>query len=239
VPPSRDDEPSHGLSDAEEERAWQAIIAGFDGPAVDPHPPVRPDPADRPDFGDGGRLPGPHYRPGDPEPADTGDWFGEPPPPVRPGPERDDLIVDPWSDVETGRRGRRRTRGGPADADALPSGKDLDKAAESRARHEQEAAREDSEDLWIDGPPTLDSSNEEHFEPPPPPPLPRPSRNTVLAVLLVVIGVLLIAVPQLIGMDDRSGLTLGVLAVLAGAVLLVLRLREARDEDGPDDGAVV
>jgi drug/metabolite transporter (DMT)-like permease len=61
----------------------------------------------------------------------------------------------------------------------------------------------------------------------------------VLAVLLVVIGVLLIAVPQLIGMDDRSGLTLGVLAVLAGAVLLVLRLREARDEDGPDDGAVV
>jgi drug/metabolite transporter (DMT)-like permease len=58
-------------------------------------------------------------------------------------------------------------------------------------------------------------------------------------VLLVVIGVLLIAVPQLIGMDDRSGLTLGVLAVLAGAVLLVLRLREARDEDGPDDGAVV
>lgn len=239
VPPSRDDEPSHGLSDAEEERAWQAIIAGFDAPAVDPHPPVRPDPADRPDFGDGGRLPGPHYRPGDPEPADTGDWFGEPPPPVRPGPERDDLIVDPWSDVEPGRRGRRRTRGGPADADALPSGKDLDKAAESRARHEQEAAREDSEDLWIDGPPTLDSSDEEHFEPPPPPPLPRPSRNTVLAVLLVVIGVLLIAVPQLIGMDDRSGLTLGVLAVLAGAVLLVLRLREARDEDGPDDGAVV
>ena len=237
VPPSRDDEPSHGLSDAEEERAWQAIIAGFDAPAVDPHPPVRPDPADRPDFGDGGRLPGPHYRPGDPEPADTGDWFGEPPPPVRPGPERDDLIVDPWSDVEPGRRGRRRTRGGPADADALPSGKDLDKAAESR--HEQEAAREDAEDLWIDGQPTLDSSDEEHFEPPPPPPFPRPSRNTVLAVLLVVIGVLLMAVPQLIGMDDRTGLTLGVLAVLGGAVLLVLRLREAHDEDGPDDGAVV
>ena len=197
VPPSRDDEPSHGLSDAEEERAWQAIIAGFDAPAVDPHPPVRP------------------------------------------GPERDDLIVDPWSDVESGRRGRRRTRGGPADADALPSGKDLDKAAESRARHEQEAAREDVEDLWIDGPPTLDSGDEEHFEPPPPPPFPRPSRNTVLAVLLVVIGVLLMAVPQLIGMDDRTGLTLGVLAVLAGGVLLVLRLREARDEDGPDDGAVV
>jgi hypothetical protein len=233
LPPSRDDEPSHGLADAEEERAWQAIIAGFDAPAVDPRRS-----ADQPDLGDGGRLPSRDHRPGDPLPADGADWFGDPPPP-RPGPERDDLIVDPWSDVETGRRGRRWTRGGSADADALPSGKDLDKAADSRARHEAEAAREDAEDLWIDGPPTLDSSDEEHFEPPPPPPFPRPSRNTVLAILLVLIGVLLMAVPQVIGMDDRAGLTLGVLAVLSGGVLLVMRLREARDEDGPDDGAVV
>jgi hypothetical protein len=55
----------------------------------------------------------------------------------------------------------------------------------------------------------------------------------------VVIGVLLIAIPQLVGMDDRTGMTLGVLAVLSGGVLLVLRLREARDDDDPDDGAVV
>ena len=61
----------------------------------------------------------------------------------------------------------------------------------------------------------------------------------MLAILLLVLGVLLIAVPQVLGLDDRTGLTLGVLAVLAGAVLLVLRLREARDEDGPDDGAIV
>ena len=55
----------------------------------------------------------------------------------------------------------------------------------------------------------------------------------------MLIGVLLMAVPKLIGMDDSTGLTLGVLAVLAGGALLVLRLREARDEDGLDDGAVV
>jgi len=237
LPPSRDDEPSHGLADAEEEQAWEAIIAGFDAPAFDPHQPTAPDPADQPDVGGDDRIPGPQHRAGDAEPADGADWFGDPP--GRP-PERDDLIVDPWSDLETGRRGRRWTRGGgQTDADALPSGKDLDKAAESRGRHEAEAAREDSEDLWIDGPPTLDSGDEEHFEPPQPPPFPRPSRNTVLAVLLVLIGVLLMAVPRLIGMDDRTGLTLGVLAVLAGGALLVLRLREARDEDGPDDGAVV
>jgi|GEM_PF-608407 len=299
VPPPRDDEPSHGLADAEEERAWQAIIAGFDAPAVDPHRS-----ADRPDLGDGDRLPGPQPRPDEAHPAEGADWFGDPPigrpgperddlivdpwsdletgrrgrrwtrggggtadgdrlpgpqprpdeahpaegadwfgdPPIgRPGPERDDLIVDPWSDLETGRRGRRWTRGGggTADADRLPSGKDLDKAADARARHEAEAAREDAEDVWIDGPPTLDSGDDEHFEPPPPPPFPRPSRNTLLAILLVVIGVLLIAVPQLIGMDDRTGMTLGVLAVLSGGVLLVLRLREARDDDDPDDGAVV
>jgi|KBSMisStandDraft_5_1062788.scaffolds.fasta_scaffold57677_2 hypothetical protein len=235
VPPPRDDEPSHGLADAEEERAWQAIIAGFDAPAVDPHRS-----ADRPDLGDGDRLPGPQPRPDEAHPAEGADWFGDPPI-GRPGPERDDLIVDPWSDLETGRRGRRWTRGGgsTADADRLPSGKDLDKAADARARHEAEAAREDAEDVWIDGPPTLDSGDDEHFEPPPPPPFPRPSRNTLLAILLVVIGVLLIAVPQLIGMDDRTGMTLGVLAVLSGGVLLVLRLREARDDDDPDDGAVV
>jgi drug/metabolite transporter (DMT)-like permease len=58
-------------------------------------------------------------------------------------------------------------------------------------------------------------------------------------VLLVVLGIVFMAVPQVLGLDDRTGLTLGVLAVLAGAVLLVLRLREARDEDGPDDGAIV
>jgi hypothetical protein len=264
VPPARDDEPSHGLADADEERAWQEIVAAFDAPPAEPPPagpptaptapttpttptspptppapPLTP-PADGP--GDGGRIPRrPRYRTGDDDPGpptglDDAGWFGEPP--AGPRPERDDLIVDPWSDLETGRRGRRRTRGGPADADPLPSGRDLDRAAEDRARHEAEAARRDGEDVWIEGPPTLDGEDE-HFQPPPPPPFPRPSRNTVLAVLLLLLGITLMAVPQVIGMDDRTGLTLGVLSVLAGGVLLVLRMREARDEDGPDDGAVV
>jgi hypothetical protein len=294
VPPGRDDEPSHGLSDADEERAWQEIIAGFDAP---PSPPSRP--ATEPGDGDGPVPRGQHYErdddPGALRPDGPG-WFGEPPTgaadpgdpgtrgPGDPGPgdrapgdrdpldrdpldrdpldprswlepgggrggppadrppayrDRDDLIVDPWSDLDTGRRGRRRTRGGSADADPLPTGRDLDRAAEDRAKNEAETAREDAEDVWIEGPPTLDGSDEEHFEPPPPPPFPRPSRNTVLAVLLVLLGVLLMAVPRLIGLDDRTGLTLGVLSVLAGGVLLVLRMREARDEDGPDDGAVV
>jgi hypothetical protein len=229
-PQPRDDEPSHGLSDEAEERAWQAIIAGFGpGPAADrtADPDLRPDTEPRPD-----------NRPG---PGGTEGWLGERPLPDRAYRDRDDLIADPWSDAEAD-RGRRRRRGGPADTDPLPSGKDLDKAAEARARYEADAeaqAADAADELWIDGPPTLDDGTDEHFEPPPPPPVPRPSRHTVFAVILITLGILFMAAPTLVGLDDAAGLTLGVLAVLAGGVLLVLRLRETRADDGPDDGAVV
>ncbi|HEV7654916.1 MAG TPA: hypothetical protein VGP36_09320 [Mycobacteriales bacterium] len=235
-PQSRDDEPSHGLSDAAEERAWQAIIAGWTAPAdrteqppaTDPD--LRPDTEPRPDNGpEAGTRPG----------SLRGDgWLGGPPMPDRAYRDRDDLIADPWSDAEAERSRRRRTRGGPADTDPLPTGKDLDKAAELRARYEADAERA-ADDLWIDGPPTLDDDTEEHFEPPPPPPVPRPSRHTVLAVLLIALGIMFMAVPGFIGLDDQAGLLLGVMSVLAGGVLLVLRLRETRSDDGPDDGAIV
>ena len=228
-PQPRDDVPSHGLTDQEEERAWQAIIAGFDAAASAPTLEAR-----------GHYLPEPDTDPG---PAPT------PPPPAAPTGggdvleggsrayrDREDLIADPWSDTEPTRR--RRTRGGPADTDPLPSGKDLDKAAEARAKSEANEA-EAADDIWIDGPPTLDDGTEEHFEPPPPPPVPRPSRHTVFAVLLLALGILFMAVPDRLGLDDRTGLTLGVVSVLAGGVLLVLRLRETRVDDGPDDGAIV
>jgi hypothetical protein len=244
-PQSRDDEPSHGLPDAVEEQAWEAIVAGWetpppDGPArpgyllddpsaADPRPEtdpdLRPDTEPRPDNG-----PRPGTLPGE-------GWLGGPALPDRAFRNRDDLIADPWSDAEAERSRRRRGRGGPADTDPLPTGKDLDKAAEARAKFEADA-EQSADDLWIDGPPTLDDA-EEHFEPPPPPPVPRPSRHTVLAVLLVALGILFIAVPGFIGLDDQAGLLLGVVSVLAGGVLLVLRLRETRADDGPDDGAVV
>ena len=229
-PQPRDDEPSHGLADLDEERAWQAIVAGFSAPA---------DPA---------QLPGPAHRREDPPPED----------PAEPGPDpgpagegevleggrayrdRDDLVeLDPWSDSE-GERGRRRRtrRGGPADTDPLPSGADLDASADARARYEADAAAA-ADDLWLEGPPTLDDDNDEHYEPPPPPPVPRPSRHTVLAAVLVTLGILLLAVPGLVGLDDRSGLTFGVMSILGGGALLVLRLRETRSDDGPDDGAIV
>ncbi|HST67534.1 MAG TPA: hypothetical protein VLM05_20355 [Mycobacteriales bacterium] len=255
-PQSRDDEPSHGLSDAAEEQAWQAIIAGF-GPSTgmsEPGPGAPgtgsgdPEPggpgagaADRADESADPDLrpdtePRPDNRPG---PGGTEGWLGSLP--DRTYRDRDDLIADPWSDLESD-RGRRRRRGGPADTDPLPSGKDLDKAADARARYEADAAAEAeaaAEELWIDGPPTLDDGTDEHFEPPPPPPVPRPSRHAVLAGILIVLGIVFMAFPRLLGLDDGAGLTLGVISVLAGAVLLVMRLRETRADDGPDDGAIV
>ena len=62
-PTPRDDEPSHGLSDRDEERAWQQIVAGWNaparedtGPRDDPGPqdggqPDPEDPGDRPRHG--------------------------------------------------------------------------------------------------------------------------------------------------------------------------------------------
>jgi hypothetical protein len=61
----------------------------------------------------------------------------------------------------------------------------------------------------------------------------------VLAIVLVGLGVLLLFGPRLLGVDNGTGLTLGVLAILSGAAVLVLGLRDSRSDDGPDDGAIV
>jgi hypothetical protein len=87
--------------------------------------------------------------------------------------------------------------------------------------------------------PEVVDEEEEHYIPPPPPPVPRPSRQAVLGMLLIALGILLMAVPGVIDMDYQDGFLFGGIAVLAGGGVLVYRLRDNRDEDGPDDGAVV
>jgi hypothetical protein len=244
-PTPRDDEPSHGLADRDEERAWQQIVAGWNVSAPE-------DPVPRPDSGlqdPGQQPPGPDAGPVDPEP-DPGDRPRHGPI-DRIGPDghrhsdgprtshAGRTGTHPWDDTDLfaepdpDRRRRRRR----ADTGQV-TGADLDAAAEARAAQEADAA-EAADEVWITGPPTLDGGTEEHFEPPPPPPVPRPSRHAIFAVLLVVLGIVFLAAPDVLGLDDRSGLTLGVLAILAGGALLVLRLRETRADDGPDDGAIV
>ncbi|MGX6604206.1 DUF308 domain-containing protein [Micromonosporaceae bacterium Da 78-11] len=86
-----------------------------------------------------------------------------------------------------------------------------------------------------------DADDEERYTPPPPPPLPRFSKYAVMGVLGVVVGFLLFLFPDLLPIGEDYATLIGFAAIVAGAVMLVWRLRsgEDEDEDDYDDGAVV
>ena len=84
----------------------------------------------------------------------------------------------------------------------------------------------------------LVDDDEDHFVPPEPPPLPRPQPATVGAALLFAVGVVLLAIPSVLGLSDQYGLPLGLLSVTGAIVWLVARLRKGPPADsGWDDGA--
>jgi len=82
---------------------------------------------------------------------------------------------------------------------------------------------------------------DEHFVPPEPPPLPRLGLSSLLGLGLLVVGVVLLAVPGLLGGPVGLGIVPGLLAMTAGLGWLVFGLRRGRDEgsSGSDDGAVL
>jgi hypothetical protein len=80
----------------------------------------------------------------------------------------------------------------------------------------------------------------EHFVPPAPPPVPRPAAPTVIALIVTLLGIGVIAFGGMLGMPSDFPLPAGVILILTGVVLLILRLRpEPRDESSDGDGAVV
>lgn len=88
----------------------------------------------------------------------------------------------------------------------------------------------------------LPDDDDEGYTPPPPPPMPRPSAPAVAGVLGVVGGLILIIWPEVLPADATTTLVFGFVALLAGFVTLVWRLRPGDDGDDPydpDDGAVV
>ena len=190
----RDSRPSAGLTDLDEERAWEEIVAGWDTALDSPVPPwpvVEDDDGAGPDgTADGPTAPGPQGRARNRSPRAP-----QPPP----------LDATPPAAPPTG----------PA-----PGGIDAPGDGPTAAG-------------------TAPEDEEEHYVPPPPPPVPRPSRQTVLGGLLILFGILLLAAPGLAGLDGASGFSFGVLSLLAGGTVLVLRLRNSRADDDPDDGAVV
>ncbi len=106
---------------------------------------------------------------------------------------------------------------------------------------ERELSREDAE--WranlervpVEEPVWLD---DDHYVPPPPPPLPRLAAPTVLALLVLVMSVVVLAVGASFGLPSDITMLLGIGGLLCGAAILVMRLRETRDNDD-DDGAVI
>jgi hypothetical protein len=80
---------------------------------------------------------------------------------------------------------------------------------------------------------------DEHFVPPEPPPLPRLGLSSLLGLALLVVGVVLLAVPGLLGGPIGLGIVPGLLAMTAGLGWLVFGLRRGRGSDGSDDGAIL
>lgn len=84
------------------------------------------------------------------------------------------------------------------------------------------------------------TGSDEHFVPPEPPPLPRLRRRTVGGLIVLVLGVVLVAVPDVFGLSGQVGLLLGLVAMTSGVGWLVLGLRDGPPRDsGWDDGAAL
>lgn len=112
----------------------------------------------------------------------------------------------------------------PAPDGAGPAARrSVDPAAEGHRRHVPPTPPED-----------------EHYVPPEPPPLPRLGLSSLLGLALLVVGVVLLAVPGLLGGPVGLGIVPGLLAMTAGLGWLVFGLRRHREpDDGPDGGAVL
>ena len=79
-------------------------------------------------------------------------------------------------------------------------------------------------------------SDDEHYVPPDPPPLPKLRPVTILAIILLVIGLVLMVVPGLFGLVPRLGTPIALVAIGAGIVLLLLRIKNDPSRDrGEDD----
>lgn len=86
-----------------------------------------------------------------------------------------------------------------------------------------------------------DDDEDDDYHPPTPPPLPRLATITIVAIIGIVAGMAIIVDPDLLPIDSNAAFMLGCLCVVAGAAVLIGRLRSGNDDDSedPDHGAVV
>lgn len=86
---------------------------------------------------------------------------------------------------------------------------------------------------------TFNDNEDEHYEPPEPPPLPKLRLPTMLAIGLLGLGVLLILLPAIAGLDPRYMTPIGLVCMAAGIALLLFRTRTSPRHDPGDNGAEV
>ena len=89
---------------------------------------------------------------------------------------------------------------------------------------------------WVDA---VEAEEDGHFVPPEPPPLPRLRAGTLFGILLLAVGILLLAGPQLIGLAPRVATPLSLVSLAGGIGWLVLRRRQGPPNSDRDDGAQV
>ncbi|MEJ2870830.1 hypothetical protein WCD74_23915 [Actinomycetospora sp. OC33-EN08] len=77
-------------------------------------------------------------------------------------------------------------------------------------------------------------AEDEHFVPPEPPPLPRIGMSSLFGLLLLVAGVVLLALPALVGGIAGLGIVPGLLAMAAGLGWLVVGMRRPSESNDPD-----
>lgn len=87
----------------------------------------------------------------------------------------------------------------------------------------------------------LPDDEEEDYEPPAPPPLPRFAGVTIFGAIAILVGFILIIVPDLLPFNTGGGAVVGGACIVVGAIALIGRLRPGNDDDpdDPDLGAIV
>ena len=84
------------------------------------------------------------------------------------------------------------------------------------------------------------NTDDEHYVPPEPPPLPRLRPLTIVALVLIVVGVVLLIIPALVGLDARIATPIALLSITCGGGMLLLRARQTPKNPGTrDDGAQI
>lgn len=83
-------------------------------------------------------------------------------------------------------------------------------------------------------------TDDEHYVPPEPPPLPRLRPLTIVSLVLIALGVVLLIIPSLIGLDARIATPIALLSIMSGGGMLLLRARQTpKNPNGRDDGAQI